>query len=296
MRGGQNFWSRVCPALDDSICGIRDRKKSVDELTDVASSSSLSTGGPSPALSWDGDVPPHVRDGGLSPSLGPKLARLALEQNAAGGSTRAPPAAWPSEFGGFDESEVLRVVPRVVGRSSAAPPPPAPSAAAAAAAAAAAVPLAAIAEERGGHGGGAAGGFPPPPPARRPGSRLGLQLDQAAVLHELGSGSASAAGPSSDAPTPPRLAAVPPALLLGAGGAGGAGGSFQQGCRSATCTSSEERAMVGELFGAHAVDAIWDAPRAAPRAAGSNGSPHTDAGGGPGVKRRRDVAGEPPPP
>ena len=33
----------------------------------------------------------------------------------------------------------------------------------------------------------------------------------------------------------------------------------------------------------------------APRAAGSNGSPHTDAGG-PGVKRRRDVAGEPPPP
>ena len=55
------------------------------------------------------------------------------------------------------------------------------------------------------------------------------------------------------------------------------------------------RAMVGELFGAHAVDAIWDAPRAEPRAAGSNGSPHTDAGGGPGVKRRRDVAGEPPP-
>ena len=53
--------------------------------------------------------------------------------------------------------------------------------------------------------------------------------------------------------------------------------------------------MVGELFGAHAVDAIWDAPRAAPRAAGSNGSPHTDAGGGPGVKRRRDVAGEPQP-
>ena len=53
--------------------------------------------------------------------------------------------------------------------------------------------------------------------------------------------------------------------------------------------------MVGELFGAHAVDAIWDAPRATPRAAGSNGSPHTDAGGGPGVKRRRDVAGEPPP-
>ena len=39
--------------------------------------------------------------------------------------------------------------------------------------------------------------------------------------------------------------------------------------------------MVGELFGAHA-DAIWDAPRAAPRAAGSNGSPHTGAGGGPG--------------